>query len=570
MKNKIFLLGLCVLLFTGYAFALQNSVGFRIPADRIRIIAQVTVPEDMKLVLSDGTVVGDEICIGDTFSFQMNTGDGEYWQDAGTDGDPPIHWAKSDLKAMAESVTSSDSSSKEFRELLATETFPLTVGVGGACLRGLNLTLGEDNQLPAGTTLRTLMGGITCKLNEKNVAAVGAQKSGDYYTAQTKGEINFNANYDLDCLYYHTTGRGDLGVSAPFAVGLCGENTPLQPIEQSSIFNVTGSYDNFNVGKISFSKRIKVVDPGTQKVEITVIGGDDVKMGEEKTLKVLVKNTGDVDVSVKDLDSKAVHRFIACDATVIKPGSEAECLLSVTPGTGNGLDVQVSYSCKICGRTQTSKVVKNLISSEIIKPASSAQAYSVEVTGDCTSQYYSCDYPDKSGTFYAGYSCYNTQNKFFSSGKGRFDLKYVLPQFPSKEIISASLKLFARKVNEGQNVALYAREKEWNVVSCAPEGDICMRPYCKECADIYDGGALSQLSTLQVNNAGRVSFDVTGIVKDSYAAGKSNVLFTVGGEEGFWESEGKASCNKEGDWTKKDVEFAGKGEGEPYLEILYK
>jgi hypothetical protein len=256
--------------------------------------------------------------------------------------------------------------------------------------------------------------------------------------------------------------------------------------------------------------------------------------------------------------------------TVIKPGEEAECLLSVTPQQGSGVDVEFSYASQVCGNTVTKTAVKTLVDSTVVKPATSAQAYSVNVNGDCTNQYYSCDYPAKAGTFYAGYSCFDTDNKFFSPSNARFDLKYVLPESPSQDIVSATLNLMAGKVNQPQEVSLYTRDTEWSQVSCAPGGDICLRPYCKECADVYEGGLNPLPKTLKVESAGTVSFDVTDSVKAALSAGKTALLYTIGGEEGTWDREGKASCSAVGEWTMKDVEFVGNGDRAPYLEIVYK
>ena len=57
-----------------------------------RFSAHVTVPEDLKLVSSEGFVVGDEVCVGDRFGLQRGVSRGEFWNEGGDLDTPPIYW----------------------------------------------------------------------------------------------------------------------------------------------------------------------------------------------------------------------------------------------------------------------------------------------------------------------------------------------------------------------------------------------------------------------------------------------------------------------------------------------
>ena len=64
---------------------------------------KITVPGDYKLVKSDGSVVGDEVCLGDQFKIVSGETKGEYWQDGGVSDSPPIQWVD-DVDVVFEKV----------------------------------------------------------------------------------------------------------------------------------------------------------------------------------------------------------------------------------------------------------------------------------------------------------------------------------------------------------------------------------------------------------------------------------------------------------------------------------
>ena len=95
------------------------------------------------------------------------------------------------------------------------------------------------------------------------------------------------------------------------------------------------------------------------------------------------------------------------------------------------------------------------------------------------------------------------------------------------------------------------------------------RPYCSECAPVYDLGGVLQ-STQSVKSADGYSFDVTGLIKDKYSKGDSSVSLQVRGVEGLWESMGQSGCSVENNWEKLDVSFDSVSGNGPYLEIVYR
>ena len=686
MEKKTILSGFIVLLMLDMACALQATVFYN-PMDASECTcsatctymqggntfleqkvhcwyyaSQITVPEDIKLVSSSNQVVGDELCVGDKFSFQSNVKDsnydgdgGEYWEEGGYPDTPPVLWVQDIEEAVREVIDCQNKKggggyvSKFSNTMYSTNTpqqastgsglcgninptnysynytiFPTNTGgyttdTGGSVQSGglpgvlsscLEQMQGNCFATPEaaggkceGTTdkeqpyfkekYKPMRGNVACAVLEKNVSAGAAVKNGNYYEVVGKEDINFTAEIDVQCFYYYdkspfmlasipsgTYPPSGLGIGFPIAFD-CATGSEemdeysflmLSYCNPSSKKNACDqlSADGFKVGTIRFNKYIKVVDSGLPKVDVTVVGADDVKFGQENILKVLVKNGGDVDITVTGISSKAPYRFISCDKAPVKPGEEAECLLSVTPKIGSGLDVVVSYGCKVCGKVKAGSVSKVLIESTTVTPAASAQIYSIDVHGDCENSYYGCYAPDKDGKFAVGYKCYNTGDQYYSPVKERFDLRFVLPNLSSKTVVGASLNLFASGVNRAQEVKVFSGKVDWTPTSCSASGDICSRPYCEQCAPSFDFAGGVQRSAQTIGGGGKVSYDLTDQVKEAYSGGLSVLNLQVRGEEDVWSSAGKDSCGRLNDWVKQDVEFAGSVGGKPYLEIVYK
>ena len=306
----------------------------------------------------------------------------------------------------------------------------------------------------------------------------------------------------------------------------------------------------------------------TPQISVTVSGLDEIKLDASNDIRVLVDNAGDTDVKIKKVSASVSNKFVSCDSETIKPGQQAECLISVTPVMGQGLSVYVDYEYKSCGKTWRGRATKVLIESGVVNPSASVQVHSMDVEGACKNAYYACEAPDKEGKLSAGYACYNTGNGFYAAANERFDLKFDLPDLSGKTLVSARLNMVSSKVNKIQEVSVYSAGNTWMPVSCSAGGDICTQPYCAECKPVYYllGGVEDRA---QVGNDGTYSFDVTGLVNSAYSGADKTVSLQVRGLEDLWNTEGASSCGEANDWTHQDVEFYGMGPSQPYLEIVY-
>ena len=388
--------------------------------------------------------------------------------------------------------------------------------------------------------------------------------------ADKLGEVDISYEYHVRCMYYLYTDLADFlgchGFKAPMVLQ-AGPDATVDDWGTENIF-YNSSEDFFRIGTIGINKTIKVVEPAKAKVEVSVAGSDKIKFGESNTLRALVKNTGEIAVSIKSVYSKPEGTLISCDAEALMPGQQAECLLSVTPVQGQGLSIQVSYDYKSCGRSQVGLVTKTLIDSKTVRPVLKEQSYLMGVHGACDNSYYSC-YSASEGSLFAGYKCYKTSNGFYAPATERFNLRFDVSEVPKNaEILGAKLYLKASEVGGKQSINVYSVEKIPEVVKCLPGGDICTKPYCGECKPIYDlSGSLS--SSSDVPQTGSYSFDISEIVKGKVTS-DGIVSLQIRGAEGLWERLGQSSCSVGNDWDKRDISFDAGGRNGPYLEVVYR
>jgi len=544
-------------------------------------LSRITIPEDLKLVTKDGSVVGDELCAGDLFSFGKGVNKGEYYDDGGNMDTPPIYWVDN-----VEDVVNKIMDYHRSRTLTASEVTSSPMPQDGF--------VDPLTSIPVYNTAY-ITGRMICSVSNTMTYVQGTVKEGDYYKVTGKGDILFNAIMPVECMYYYYGGEGSIITADDLTSGktdsmldmgspMTGKNpyltlklpqvikkgpdaTLVDSTAQNVLYNSVEDF--FRVGSIAINKKIKVVSASNAQIVVTVSGMDEIKPGASNDLRVLVKNAGDADVEIKKISASVSNKFVLCDSAMIKPNEEAECLITVTPQIGQGLKVDVDYEYKSCGRTKTGSVSKVLIESTAVAPAASAQIYSIDVHGDCENSYYGCYAPDKDGKFAAGYKCYNTGDQYYSPVKERFNLRFVLPDLTSKTVLGASLNLFATNVNRAQEVRVFSGKVDWTPTSCSASGDICSQPYCEQCAPSFDfaGGVQRSAQTI---SGGKVSFDLSDQVKEAYSGGLSTLSLQLRGEEDVWASAGKDSCGRKDDWVKQDVEFAGSVGSKPYLEIVYK
>ena len=524
-----------------------------------RFFALLTYSPNYDLVTSSGEVVGDELCAGDAFKAVYGVPKGEWWSDGGDLDSPPINWVPDvekftlDLIKYHEAMIDPDEPWKEVYP-----TVPLDVSDGfvdkltgfkvyqmGYLAIGDNLTDTDD----------VWQGAVVCSLKQTSSVTGADQRSG-YYTVSGTGKIDYRNSLEMDCVYY--------------LLGIGWEKGKYTLIQMPGI--IYGYLDNpYRIEVTDHSRNISVVKPANPGLIVSSPGAGDLKIGEENTLRILLNNTGDVDVSIRRIYSNDRYRLISCDSEEIKPGMSVECLMSVTPEAGKRLDVSVDYKYKSCGRWVLANAMKSLIDYKDITLAASAQAYGFDVYGDCRNDYFGCDAPSREGTFVAGYRCFNKDGKYHVPSIGRFDLKYDLSTVPAgKEILGARLYLNAKTVNKAQTIIVYSTTNDkWQPSGCVPGGDICAQPWCKECLPLYDFAG-KQESSVQVNGAGEYSLDVSDYLKESIGKGDKYASLQVMGREDEWSVEGEKTCNAVGQWTNQDVAFSGTGSSSPYLEVVYK
>jgi hypothetical protein len=280
----------------------------------------------------------------------------------------------------------------------------------------------------------------------------------------------------------------------------------------------------------------------------------------------LVKNTGVDELTVTDISSRGTHRFISCDSSPVKPGTQAECLFSVTPGRGQGLSVSVEYEYMSCGRPIRPTITKVLFESKTVAAKDTSQVYGISVHGNCENSYFDCSTPDRNGKFYLGYECHNQDDSFYSPLKARAILRFELPDLSGKKVLGASLNLMVSKVNRIQEVSVFSAERNWTGASCSPGGDICTQPYCAECGGSYNAAGV-KLAGKNVNTEGYATIDISDQVLKAYESGEKITSFQLRGEEDQWNSQGKNSCGSVDSWAKETIELDGKGGTR--MEIAY-
>ncbi len=564
------------------------------------VVSDITVDADVQLVKTDGSVVGDELCLYDEFTYQRGTASGEYWWDGGFYDSPPVQWVD-DVKVVAKKlldyhaqamaddgfVYNSNHEVPDNRmgsDQMQTYNDPLT---------GLDVyshpiyqVLAKWEDLPGGNPKGKITGALVCSIGGANLSESSSiVQNGEKFKVMKPGDLEFTLNYPVECMYYYY-GRYD-PVDYDTKPKFYKDDHYYTYKLPTIVYRITdyGGYtvgrmyfgqnvrynsvdDFFTVGSIGVDKKIHVVDPPKPVVEVSIAGGDDIKTGVPSTLRVLVKNTGNVDVSLKSVHSTPAGQFISCDSGVLHSGDVGECLITVTPEAGKGLSVEVSYDYMACGRSQVGLVTKAVIDSKIIHPVLKEESYLMGVHGACDNSYYSC-HSASEGSLFAGYKCYKTASGFFAPATERFNLRFDLSEIPKNgTVLGAKLYLKASDVGGKQAVNVYSVNKIPEVVKCLPGGDICTKPYCGECKPLYDlDGTVA--SSVEISSAGQYSFDVTNSMKDKLAGG-GIVSLQVRGAEGLWESLGQSSCTVENDWDKRDVSFDAGGRDGPYLEVVYK
>ena len=518
--------------------------------------ARVTVPEDLKLITPTNSVVSKEACAGENIKAVMGASKGEWWDDGGNADSPPVFWVD-DVETLAKSLTSRPANGNFFTTTQVPDGYvdPLT-----------NIPVYSKNYLFAGQTSNwrgLVTGNVVCSLKQKPGTGLPAD---GYTPSGSETETEIDVTYIVECMFYYYSGGCTVKTSgfASGKEGTCLFNMPAV-IEKSSYQSIE---DLFKVGEISVKQTIKITKPAAPRVEVSVPASETIQANQRNVIKIDVANTGDVDIIVKDIDSASPHGFISCDAMTVKPGGTTECLMSIAPAPGEGVDAKVSYEYKYCGRTVKATAVETIVNSNAIMPQSVVQAYSIYVHGGCENQYYSCSPAASQGKFTVGYKCSKRQGAYFTPSVGRLDVTYDLSGVPANAGFgSARLVVTSAGVARAQELAVYSASTGLTPIACQPGGDICTKPYCQECQGLFDLQA-EKVSAQMVSGPGKYYFDVSGLVKNAVLNGQKYISFQLRADEGTWDSEGSGSCNKDEEWNKLDIDLRGGGGDVPYLELL--
>jgi hypothetical protein len=524
---------------------------------------RVSIPEDVKLVTSDGYTVGDEICVGDKFTLAKGANKGEYWDDGGDMDSPPVYWI-TDVEATVTKLVNQHKSAS-----------PAKVGGNKVAdgyvdpLSGIpvyNVDLKGSAPNPGIDLLEhwKIIGNMACSMKGTAKPSANLAQEGEYYKATSPGNASFQADYTVECIYYYYGGICDPSDD------MCGGTDAFCQYQVPMFPNMGGNslQDMVKVGTISLKKDIKITQAGDAKADFSIAGAQAAKVGEAINLRVLVKNTGTADMTIKTIYSSAPHKFVSCDSITVAPGNETECILSVTPSADAGLDVTVGYEYKTCGRTKSGQVSKIVLGTAKIMPKAAYQVYGIEVKGDCQNAYYGCDNP-KDAQLSVGYRCMK-QQQYYTPAAGRADMEYDLSSIPNgTEIATASLRIKPAVVNKPQKIGAYVYNYGLEPVSCSAGGDICTQPYCKECRVLYDIPG-DEIASQEVSDAKAYSLDVTDYVRKAINNGDKVISFQLRGAENLWATQGASQCGTEGYWTNQDVSLLATGADAPSLVIVIK
>ena len=674
-------------------------------AEMDRFDTRISIPEDLKFVGSDGYVLGDEVCVGDTFTLSKGENRGEFWLDGGAMDTPPVYWVD-DVEELAYSLVktkvqkhkamqttyprtplkkifslsgllyyatndtpnllNSNEQQADLRKYLketgyvkesdqlvgaqySTPDYDINdpsslkyilITKGGSEIGRIHLTNslypdnlnGTGSDVVYGSHAVVMLGGkeiatflldyqfdafieagaakgsiidpltgipvyrlpnmgvdgaVVCSMKGGISVRGAVDEGGGNYKITSKDSAGYTGNYLAECMFYFygMQGTGAFGgeqsyflIQMPAVRIYDGKYLDMIYCKFDSAsftltcperiaFNPTSVEELFRAGGIYLDKTWQVVEPAKPGIVVSFPGAENIKFGESNNLRALVKNTGNVNILFKSINSRPVGKIVSCDFDVLSPGKEGECLFSVAPRLGEGVYVQFSYNYKSCGRGQVGLVSKTLIESSVFTPVLSEQAYSIGVHGGCENSYYACQSASGGGTMSAGYKCYKTSAGFYTPAVERFMLGFDLSGLPKdKQISGAKLHLAASSVNRAQSISVYSVSPV-SEVNCVPGGDVCTQPYCGECAQVFDVKG-SIISSVDVSVGGDYVLDLASAAKD--AIGKGGKLYLqIRGAEDTWTREGETSCKITDGWDQRDAVFNGGADG-PYLEIIYK
>ena len=330
------------------------------------LVAEITIPNDLKLVTQDGHVIKDEICAGDKFKFSKGVEKGEFWQRGGHIDTPPIYWVDDIEKLVLDIMDYHDKTTTTGEYIWSNLQVPDGYVDDVAGIPVYNIPLSSKPTVQNAN----LTGNMVCSIKEKEPTVLGATESVGYYEATSK-DISFNTDSVVECMYYYF---GDKGSSSPFftfQVPTIIQAGPDASVHSWNTHNIkyNSIEDFFRVGTINFNKNIKVVEP-VEEPELkikTILTDTELDHGETTYARLLITNNGATVITLKDIESNVNHEFIYCDKETLEPDEQADCALTLTPDTETDITATVNFEYRRCGkRIESSK--KQASSTIMVQP----------------------------------------------------------------------------------------------------------------------------------------------------------------------------------------------------------
>jgi len=326
------------------------------------LVAEITIPEDLKLVTRDGYVVKNELCTGDEFKFSKGVEKGEFWERGGHEDSPPIYWVD-DVEELVLDILDYHDKTTTTKEDVCSNPSGVPDGyideVAGIPVYTMTVPLGY-----LGKDVK-LTGNMVCSIKEKELGILGAAESAGYYKAANH-DISFNADFVVECMYYYFGGSGGY-LNFPELQPCCKENyhtyqvpTVIQAGPDAIAYRDWGTHnikydtieDFFRVGTINFEKTIKVVEPVDEpKLEVkSIITDNTLDYGETTFVRLLITNKGETEIKITSIESNVKHEFIVCDKEILEPEEQADCVLTVTPDKEIDITATVDFEYHRCGK----------------------------------------------------------------------------------------------------------------------------------------------------------------------------------------------------------------------------
>jgi hypothetical protein len=283
--------------------------------------------KDLKLVDAKGSILGNTMCVGDSFTLSEGLDKGEYLHPGGYFDTPPIYFS-ADVEKFVQDLVDYHKSGVH-----KDVTVPFSAGI---LLDGTKDPLTKvplftnATAASASDTLEAaeITGNLVCTVKQvsENVSQSSEilKKSNTSYVAMMPGAVSFNAKYAVECTFYHYGSKCEASGSWN---SFCRYNVP-SVLDRA---NAKSIEDLLRIKYISYSKRISVIGGNvTPSLTGSVYGAEKLNYSKAGVLRAVIVNNGNVKLESLSLSSPSKYRFISCSATNLEPGQSAECLINVT------------------------------------------------------------------------------------------------------------------------------------------------------------------------------------------------------------------------------------------------